>query len=102
MWPGLEENEKRCQEIRQFNNQLLEIFEKDMEGLSIRTIRRHLDNVDFYINGYLLLYEPLTFEKGLSRIHDFLEDHYIRKCAASADEVEKMAASIQKFYGCMR
>lgn len=43
---------KRYQEIRQFNNQLLEVFEKDIEGLSIRMIRWHLGHVDFYINGY--------------------------------------------------
>lgn len=30
----LEENEKRCEEIRKFNNQLLELFKADMEGLS--------------------------------------------------------------------
>ena len=52
----LEENERRCEEIRKFNNQLLELFKADMEGLSSKTIRQHLENADFYINGYLLLY----------------------------------------------
>lgn len=43
----LEENERRCEEIRKFNNQLLELFQDDMEGLSPKTIRQHLENADF-------------------------------------------------------
>lgn len=98
----LEENEKRCEEIREFNNQLLELFKADMEGLSSKTIRQHLENADFYINGYLLLYEPLTFEQGLSRVFGFLDDYYIRKCGATDYTLKAMAASIKKFYGCMK
>ena len=43
----LEMYEKKCEEIRRTNDSLLELFEKDMEGLSPKTIRRHLSNVDF-------------------------------------------------------
>ena len=39
----------------------LEEYEKKCEE-----IRRHLNNADFFINGYLLLYEPLTMEEGLT------------------------------------
>ena len=59
------------------------MFEEDMSRLSAKTIRRHLNNVDFFINGYLLLYEPLTIEDGLSRVWDFLDDYYLRKCAGT-------------------
>ena len=98
----LEENERRCEEIRKFNNQLLELFKADMEGLSSKTIRQHLENADFYINGYPRLYEPLTFKQGLSRVFGFLDDYYIRKCGATDYTLKAMAASIKKFYGCVK
>ena len=35
-------------------------------GLSQKTIRKHLNNVNFYINVYLLRVEPLEMETGCS------------------------------------
>lgn len=102
MYFDVEENERKCEDICKFNNQLLEPFKDDMEGLSSKTIRQHLENADFYINGYLLLYEPLTFEQGLSRVFGFLDDYYIRKCGATDYILKAMAASIKKFYGSMK
>lgn len=51
-----EEYEKQCKEIRAENDNLLKIFEEDLKskGLSEQTIGRHISNVDFYINEYLL------------------------------------------------
>lgn len=98
----LEEYEKKCEEIRRTNNEYLKMFEEDMSGLSAKTIRRHLNNADFFINGYLLLYEPLTIEEGLSRVGSFLDDYYLRKCAGTEGTRKEMAASIKKFYRCMK
>lgn len=56
---------------------MLRIFEADMCDLSEKMIRKHLDNAGFYINDYLLLHEPLTMEKGLSRIPSFLGEYYM-------------------------
>ena len=98
----LEEYEKKCEEIRRTNNEYLKMFEEDMNGLSAKTIRRHLNNADFFINGYLLLYEPLTMEEGLSRVGSFLDDYFLRKCAGTEGTRKEMAASIKKFYRCMK
>ena len=98
----LEEFEKKCDEIRSTNQELLRLFEADMRGLSEKTIRRHLDNADFYINGYLLLHDPLTMEKGLNSVSIFLDDYYMRKCAGTEGTRKEMAASIKKFYRCMK
>lgn len=98
----LETYEKRCEEIRNTNNEYLKLFEEDMSGLSAKTIRRHLNNADFFINDYLLLYEPLTIEEGLSRVWGFLGDYYLRKCAATEGTQRERAASIKKFYQCMK
>lgn len=98
----LEEYEKKCEEIRRTNDEYLKMFEEYMSGLSTKIIRRHLNNADFFINGYLLLYEPLTIEDGLSRVWDFLDDHFPRKCAGTEGTRKEMAASIKKFYRCMK
>ena len=49
-----EEYEEKCKLIKQENESLLEMFEKDLEGLNQKTINRHLTNVDFYINTIYL------------------------------------------------
>lgn len=98
----LEEYEKKCEEIRRTNNEYLKMFEEDMSGLSAKTIRRHLNNADFFINGYLLFYEPLTIEEGPGRVWGFLDDYYLRKCAGTEGTRKEMAASIKNFYRCMK
>ena len=98
----LNEYERQCDEIRKVNNGYLKLFEKSLSGLSAKTIRRHMDNADFYLNDYLLLHEPLPMENGLSRIFGFLDDYYIRKCFATEETWKEMASSIKKFYRCMR
>ena len=57
---NLENFEKRCDEIREENEKYLQIFKEDNRNLSPKTISRHVDNVSFYINEYLLRNEPLT------------------------------------------
>lgn len=99
-----EEYEKECDRIRKDNGELLSLFEDDLTnaGLSSKTIRRHLSNVDFYINEYLLLEEPLTIEYGTAKLDTFLGDFFIRKCMWSTPaSIKSTAASIKKFYKCI-
>lgn len=99
-----EEYEKECNKIREANDKLLSMFETDLTnaGLSPQTIRRHLSNVDFYINEYLLREEPLTMEYGTAKLDMFLGDFFIRKCMWSTPaSIKSTAASIKKFYKCM-
>ena len=51
-----EEYEFECQKQMKRNEMFLEVFEKDLIdiGLNAKTVRKHLFNVDFYINTYLL------------------------------------------------
>ena len=98
------EYEKECDRIRKDNGELLSLFEDDLTnaGLSSKTIRRHLSNVDFYINEYLLREEPLTIEYGTAKLDTFLGDFFIRKCMWSTPaSIKSTAASIKKFYKCM-
>lgn len=96
--------EKECARIKKINNGLLEIFEKDLTaaGLTDNTVDRHLNNVAFYLNTFLLLDEALPMESGLYNLSLFLGEFFIRKCMWSTPKtIKSTAASIKKFYRCM-
>lgn len=100
-----EDYEKQCDKIREKNLEYLALFEAELEdaGLSEKTIERHIANVKFYINEYLLRYEPYPMEKGTGMLNGFLGDFFIRKCAWSTPaSIKSTAASIKKFYRCMK
>ena len=69
------EYELECQRQIERNEEFLELFESELmsAGLTRLTIRKHLSNVDFYINSYLLREEPLDMECGCSKIDMFWE-----------------------------
>lgn len=97
--------EKICQEQQEKNKNYLEVFQNDLikVGLTKKTIIKHVDNVDFYINTYLLREEPLEMKEGCrGRINMFLGYFFIHKCAwSSPGTIKATAASIKKFYKCM-
>lgn len=93
-----------CNAIRQQNNVLLEQFALwlSKSGLSEKTVLKHVDNVDLYINDYLLREEPVQPEDGVDCIGWFLGDWFIRKALwASEASIKGNAASFKKFYGFM-
>lgn len=96
--------EKECEEIREMNEGLLELFEQEMteKGLSKKTINRHVPNVDFYINEYMLREDALPMEVGVGRLDMFFGYFFIRKCMWSTPaSIKSTATSIKKFYRCM-
>lgn len=98
------EYEKECERIRSENEKYLQIFLSEMieKGLSEKTIRSHLDNVDFYINDFLLREEPIPVNQGCYWIDMFLGDFFIRKCMWSTpSSIKKTTSSLKKFYKCM-
>ncbi len=97
-----EDYEEQCGKIREENARLLKIFEEDMAGLKPATINRHLDNVDFYINSYLLYEDAQSFAEGAYQLDGYLGEFFIRKCMWSTPgSIKTTAASIKKFYKCM-
>ncbi|PKM49201.1 MAG: recombinase [Firmicutes bacterium HGW-Firmicutes-7] len=99
-----EEYEQQCKSERESNEEYLKEFESDMneDGLSANTISRHLSNIDFYINEYLLREEPLGMREGCYRVDDFLGYFFIRKCMWSTPgTIKSTAASLKKFYKYM-
>lgn len=74
---------KACDEIRAKNSEYLDLFEHALiaDGLKDSTIKRHLSNIDFYINDFLLYEEPLTMDYGMGRIDSSLEiSSYVNVC----------------------
>lgn len=97
-----EKYEKECEQIRKANDRYLDWFEEDMAGLSPATRKRHLSNVSFFINEYLLYSDAKTFDEGIYDIGGYLGDFFIRKCMWSTPgTIKSTAGSIKKFYKCM-
>ena len=93
----LEKNIKR-------NKKFINEFEKWLiaQKLGKKTIRKHLDNIDLFINDYVNYYEVTKMKDGISKVYSFLNDWFIRKCSwSSVTSIKETAASIKKFYQCM-
>ena len=99
-----EDFEKESEEIRADNKVLLDAFEKwlRVSGLKDQTIRKHTQNVDFYINDYLL-YDDCTHAKdGVSSVNGFFNWFFPRKAMwSSKASTKETAASLKKFYKCL-
>ena len=99
-----EQYEADCQRIRTANKQLLIEFEDWLKssGLSDKTIRNHILNVDLYINDYLLYETPVLEAKDgvySGDINMFLGYWFIKKAMwASKSSIKANAASLKKFY----
>lgn len=94
--------EEQYEKIREENNKLLKMFEKDMQNLTPKTISRHLNNVSFYLNTYLLREGIYDYTHGIWEIDSFLGGFFIRKCMWSTPgTIKSTAVSIKKFYKSM-
>ena len=92
---------KICQSIQETNDLLLELFEEDLVkfGLKQKTINRHLSNVDFFLNEFLIRIGALPMEEGISMLDEYLGNFFIRKCMWSTpSNKKKNATSIKEFY----
>ena len=96
-----ENYEADCQKIRTANQKLLTDFESWLEssGLSEKTIRNHLSNIDFYINEYLLYEDAIEAKDGVDSVSDFLGYWFIKKAMwSSKSSIKSTATSLTKFY----
>jgi site-specific recombinase XerD len=96
--------EAECEKIRTENQTLLDAFQESMEAkkLSKKTVNKHVYNIDFYINEFLLYEEPQQPEDGIRRLNYFFSYWFIRKAMwASATSIKENITSLKKFYGFM-
>ena len=96
--------EAEIEKIQKENRVLLEKFASWLKqaGLSKTTINRHVSNIDFYINEFLVYEEPQWPEEGVLHIGYFLGYWFIKKAMwSSVAAIKANAASLKKFYAFM-
>ena len=96
-----EQYEVDCEKIRKINDKLLKDFEAWLKAskLKEKTISNHIENVDFYINEFLLYEDAVEAKDGASDIGMFLGYWFIKKAMwASPAHIKSNAASLKKFY----
>jgi len=99
-----EQYEQDCKRIREDNEKILNEFEKWLSDkkLSPKTIANHCDNVEFYIDEFLLYEEAIDASEGVYEIDYFLGFWFIKKAMwASKSSIKSNATSIKKFYEFM-
>ena len=97
--------EQACKRIKKANTKLLEQFEQWLseQRLAEKTVRRHAENAEFYINTFLLYEDAIPAKEGASQISMFLGYWFIRKAMwASPSAIRESAASLKKFYTFMQ
>ncbi len=99
-----DEYEAKCETIRAENAILVTEFADWLKasGLSEKVVKSHRDNIDFYINEYLLYDDTLEAKDGAGEVSFFLGDWFIRKALwSNQTSVKENAASLKKFYAFM-
>ena len=101
MLDDYEQYEIECEKIRESNKELLADFGGWLRELNLtaKTISRHIDNIDLYINAYLLYEDAVEPQEGAYSVSMFLGYWFIKKAMwASAASIKSNAASLKKFY----
>lgn len=83
------------------NEQILEDFKIHLQESSLapKTIDRHIGNVEFYINTYLLYYDIESPHQGHYRLDDFFGVFFPTKAMwSSPATVKENITSLKKFY----
>ena len=99
-----EQYKAAVKDIEKANEGHLKTFEKWLEDkkLTEKTIKSHINNIEFYINHYLNYYDAQDVKAGCYCIDRFLGNFFIRKAMwSSCAQTKANAASIKKFYACM-
>lgn len=100
----MENIEKKIKENQKRNKKFMKEFEEWLKekSLSDKTIKKHISNVDIFINDYLNYYDIETAEEGITSVYSFLNGWFIEKCMwATPYATKEEAASIKKFYAYM-
>ncbi len=99
-----ENYEAQIETQRQANDVLLEQFTNWLKstGISDKTVRNHVSNIDFYINEYLLYEDVIEAKDGVDAVGVFFDYWFPRKAMwSSASAVKSNCTSLKKFYSFM-
>ena len=96
---------------RERNAELLRMFEAWLteSGLAARTVRRHLDHIEFFADAYMaddggsVEFPRPADQAGETDVDEFLTDWFMRESAGvSEGTVKAHIASLKKFYTCLK
>ncbi len=96
-----EDYELESKQMQAENGKLLAGFVEWMleANLKERTIRKHVQNVDFYINHYLLYEDCTRAMDGISSVNGFFDWFFPRKAMwSSTASTKETVVSLKKFY----
>ena len=81
----------------------LRVFEKSLRAsrLSEKTVSRHLDNMDLFLNAFLNDGDVATMEEGAALIDEFMRVWAPANGWATKTSLKGYATSLKKFYKCM-
>lgn len=100
----MKDHEAKINELTKINKNYLKEFKKwlKQKKLSPKTIDKHIDNTNLFINDYLVYYELVEAKDGINDVIDFLDGWFIEKCSWSTrNSLKEQASSLKKFYQYM-
>lgn len=99
-----EDIEEKCKIIRQNNIKLLEDFCEwlEVKRLSKKTIRVHVNNIELFVNHFLLYGNSYEAKDGVLEVNEFFIDWFIRKTNwANVNQIKANVTSLKKFFTFM-
>jgi len=97
----IEDFEKVAEQQREKNKKLIEEFEAYLndKGLSQKTVKKHVSNIAFFVDDFLIYDDVLTPADGIIEIGMFLDYWFPKKAMwASPAHVNDYCAVFKKFY----
>lgn len=84
------------------NEKLLAAFKEytiAVKGLSEKTLKRHMENLGYYLNIYLIEYEQATPVNSTEAAGNFLSSFFVEKnLASSSASLKQCGSSLKKLY----
>jgi len=96
-----EEYEEKAEKERERNSSIIKLFRTWLTetGLKEKTVNKHINNVSFYIDVYLLYDEVIPATEGIASINGFFDWFFPRKAMwSSVTSTKETVASLKKFY----
>ncbi len=93
-----DEYEEQAEKERKKNKKIIQLFRNWLvdSGLKEKTVNKHIDNVIFYINEYLLYEEAIPATEGITSINDYFNWFFPRKAMwSSVASTKETVASLK-------
>lgn len=99
---SLDQWDKHIEAATENNEKMLAAFKEYMiavKGLSEKTVKRHIEHLDFYLNIYLTEYEQATPINSTDAAGNFLGDFFVRKnLMSSHTSLKQNGSALKKLY----